>query len=291
MGSSPRSPAHWLDVTSAELGTSISTSAALFRGEGNRGSSLRWSQAGLCAASAFGRLEELRFVTGRGVLRVAGEVDLAHGVLEGSASGKVTSGKGPRGVVQRECVERGHELSGWRECSPRHPGDGAVRGPARVHDPQHRPGAIEDGLHVATTTPQWLVSAYAVVFGRILFLGGPLADVVGRARRYRADRAPAPASRYISIYIRLRRRWVQTEDRARHPRRGSGATMTIRFPPGSGRGRPRSSIATRSRWRGRHRTRRSPARRGRSSTAGHGRSTAATPPPIPPRPRAASNSP
>ena len=45
--------------------------------------------------------------------------------------------------------------------------------------------SIQRELHVATTTLQWLVSAYAVAFGGFLLLGGRLADVYGRARMYR----------------------------------------------------------------------------------------------------------
>ena len=45
--------------------------------------------------------------------------------------------------------------------------------------------SIQHNLHVATTTLQWLVSAYAVAFGGFLLLGGRLADVYGRARLYR----------------------------------------------------------------------------------------------------------
>ena len=45
--------------------------------------------------------------------------------------------------------------------------------------------SIQNGLHVATTTLQWLVSGYAVAFGGFLLLGGRLADVYGRARLYR----------------------------------------------------------------------------------------------------------
>jgi EmrB/QacA subfamily drug resistance transporter len=45
--------------------------------------------------------------------------------------------------------------------------------------------SIQHELHVATTTLQWLVSAYAVAFGGFLLLGGRLADVYGRARLYR----------------------------------------------------------------------------------------------------------
>jgi EmrB/QacA subfamily drug resistance transporter len=45
--------------------------------------------------------------------------------------------------------------------------------------------SIQRDLHVATTTLQWLVSAYAIAFGGFLLLGGRLADVHGRARLYR----------------------------------------------------------------------------------------------------------
>jgi EmrB/QacA subfamily drug resistance transporter len=45
--------------------------------------------------------------------------------------------------------------------------------------------SIQHGLHVATTTLQWVVSAYAVTFGGFLLLGGRLADLFGRARLYR----------------------------------------------------------------------------------------------------------
>ena len=45
--------------------------------------------------------------------------------------------------------------------------------------------SIQRELHVAATTLQWLVSAYAVAFGGFLLLGGRLADVHGRARMYR----------------------------------------------------------------------------------------------------------
>jgi EmrB/QacA subfamily drug resistance transporter len=45
--------------------------------------------------------------------------------------------------------------------------------------------SIQDGLHVATTTLQWLLSGYAVAFGGFLLLGGRLADVFGRARLFR----------------------------------------------------------------------------------------------------------
>ena len=45
--------------------------------------------------------------------------------------------------------------------------------------------SIQRDLHVATTTLQWLVSAYAVACGGFLLLGGSFADAYGRARLYR----------------------------------------------------------------------------------------------------------
>jgi EmrB/QacA subfamily drug resistance transporter len=45
--------------------------------------------------------------------------------------------------------------------------------------------SIAAGLHVSTSTLQWLVSAYAISFGGFLLLGGRLADIAGRARLYR----------------------------------------------------------------------------------------------------------
>jgi EmrB/QacA subfamily drug resistance transporter len=45
--------------------------------------------------------------------------------------------------------------------------------------------SIETGLHIATTTSQWLISGYAVAFGGFLLLGGRLADLFGRARVFR----------------------------------------------------------------------------------------------------------
>lgn len=45
--------------------------------------------------------------------------------------------------------------------------------------------SIQSGLHVATTTVQWLISGYAVTFGGFLLLGGRLADLFGRVRLFR----------------------------------------------------------------------------------------------------------
>ncbi len=45
--------------------------------------------------------------------------------------------------------------------------------------------SIQTGLHVGTSTLQWLISGYAVAFGGFLLLGGRLADLFGRARMFR----------------------------------------------------------------------------------------------------------
>ncbi|MDT4892531.1 MAG: hypothetical protein QOE97_1566 [Pseudonocardiales bacterium] len=45
--------------------------------------------------------------------------------------------------------------------------------------------SIQSGLHIATTTLQWLVSGYAVAFGGFLLLGGRLSDLFGRVRLFR----------------------------------------------------------------------------------------------------------
>jgi EmrB/QacA subfamily drug resistance transporter len=45
--------------------------------------------------------------------------------------------------------------------------------------------SIQTGLHIGTSTLQWLISGYAVTFGGFLLLGGRLADLLGRARMFR----------------------------------------------------------------------------------------------------------
>jgi len=45
--------------------------------------------------------------------------------------------------------------------------------------------SIQTGLHIPTSTLQWLVSGYAVSFGGFLLLGGRLADLFGQARMFR----------------------------------------------------------------------------------------------------------
>jgi MFS family permease len=45
--------------------------------------------------------------------------------------------------------------------------------------------SIQTGLHIGTSTLQWLISGYAVTFGGFLLLGGRLADLFGQARMFR----------------------------------------------------------------------------------------------------------
>jgi MFS family permease len=45
--------------------------------------------------------------------------------------------------------------------------------------------SIQRAFHIAPSTSQWLISAYAVAFGGFLLLGGRLADIAGQARLYR----------------------------------------------------------------------------------------------------------
>jgi EmrB/QacA subfamily drug resistance transporter len=45
--------------------------------------------------------------------------------------------------------------------------------------------SIQTGLHIPTSTLQWLISGYAVTFGGFLLLGGRLSDLFGQARMFR----------------------------------------------------------------------------------------------------------
>src|SRR6059036_2840343 len=42
--------------------------------------------------------------------------------------------------------------------------------------------SIQRNLHIAETTVQWVVTAYAITFGGFLLLGGRMADLLGRRR-------------------------------------------------------------------------------------------------------------
>src|SRR3954468_10187287 len=49
--------------------------------------------------------------------------------------------------------------------------------------------AIKSDLHFAQANLQWVISAYAILFGGVLLLGGRLADVFGRRRVFMAGLA------------------------------------------------------------------------------------------------------
>src|SRR5713226_2862084 len=42
--------------------------------------------------------------------------------------------------------------------------------------------SIQKNLHIAESTVQWVVTAYAITFGGFLLLGGRMADLLGRRR-------------------------------------------------------------------------------------------------------------
>src|ERR1700744_6001456 len=49
--------------------------------------------------------------------------------------------------------------------------------------------SIKSDLHFSQTGLQWVISAYAILFGGTLLLGGRLADVLGRRRMFIAGLA------------------------------------------------------------------------------------------------------
>ena len=42
--------------------------------------------------------------------------------------------------------------------------------------------SIQEDLHIAESTVQWVITAYAITFGGFLLLGGRMADLLGRRR-------------------------------------------------------------------------------------------------------------
>src|SRR5882757_11513150 len=49
--------------------------------------------------------------------------------------------------------------------------------------------SIQHGLHFSATSLQWIVNAYALVFGGFLLLGGRASDLFGRQRLFMAGLA------------------------------------------------------------------------------------------------------
>src|SRR5262249_53100059 len=54
--------------------------------------------------------------------------------------------------------------------------------------------SIKTDLHFSQTNLQWVISAYAILFGGVLLLGGRLADLLGRRRLFVAGLALFAAS-------------------------------------------------------------------------------------------------
>ena len=111
--------------------------------------------------------------------------------------------------------------------------------------------SIKSDLHFSTTSLQWVISAYAILFGGVLLLGGRLADLLGRRRMFIVGllvfaassllcglawsapsliafrAAPGPRRRPDGSRSAVAagddvRRGPRTESRARHLRRGVG---------------------------------------------------------------------
>src|SRR5256714_1299856 len=55
--------------------------------------------------------------------------------------------------------------------------------------------SIKSDLHFSATNLQWVISAYAILFGGALLLGGRLADLLGRRRLFMSGLALFAASR------------------------------------------------------------------------------------------------
>src|ERR671929_606676 len=58
--------------------------------------------------------------------------------------------------------------------------------------------AIKDDLHFSEESLQWVITAYAILFGGALLLGGRLADLLGRRRLFMAGIGLFTASSLLS---------------------------------------------------------------------------------------------
>jgi MFS family permease len=86
--------------------------------------------------------------------------------------------------------------------------------------------SIQSDLDFSQTNLQWVISAYAILFGGVLLLGGRLADLLGRRRLFVAGLAVRGLADRVSRAARARRRLARP-GRARAPdddlRGGPGA--------------------------------------------------------------------
>src|SRR6476660_1154389 len=84
--------------------------------------------------------------------------------------------------------------------------------------------SIQTDLHFSQAGLQWVISAYAILFGGVLLLGGRLADLLGRLAR-RLPRPPGPrrcaarAGGAVAAHDDLPR-GPRAESRTGHLRRG-----------------------------------------------------------------------
>src|SRR5919204_5619113 len=53
---------------------------------------------------------------------------------------------------------------------------------------------IKNDLHFSQESLQWVITAYAILFGGVLLLGGRAADLLGRRRMFMAGLPPLPVS-------------------------------------------------------------------------------------------------
>ena len=77
--------------------------------------------------------------------------------------------------------------------------------------------SIQKDLHIAESTVQWVITAYAITFGGFLLLGGRMADLLGRRKIFLVGLVLFTA-RVAGLRPRDQRRHA---DRARAPCRGS----------------------------------------------------------------------
>jgi MFS family permease len=53
---------------------------------------------------------------------------------------------------------------------------------------------METQLHAGLSTVQWVINAYALIFGVAIITGGRLADMFGRRRTFSSARRSSPCS-------------------------------------------------------------------------------------------------
>src|SRR3989454_6563409 len=60
--------------------------------------------------------------------------------------------------------------------------------------------SIKTDLHFSQESLQWVVTAYAILFGGVLLLGGRLADLLGRRRVSPPDSSFSPSARFSTVW-------------------------------------------------------------------------------------------